>query len=173
MSSEEGKEAWKLEDTRLQVLDPGTRGFEMTSKEAAVRGHQSQPATILYDSLALRYNQCEPGQIMLCSLPNRPTTSNMRRNLQARGLTEDDYRLFRPMLDTKGGRYPKGKQPLAIQRLTARNMKTIQPYAAEAAQVAREAEERAAQDGILPIANPSKPGPASHFPAGIEVVVNT
>jgi hypothetical protein len=97
----------------------------------------------------------------------------MRRNLQARGLTEDDYRLFRPMLDTKGGRYPKGKQPLAIQRLTARNMKTIQPYAAEAAQVAREAEERAAQDGILPIANPSKPGPASHFPAGIEVVVNT
>lgn len=178
MSNAEGKENWNVESTRIQVLNPGTVAYQMASKEAAVRGFNRQPATALYDAIALRYNECTPGQIILLDLPNRPTASNMRKYLRVRGLDEDDYLLFRPVFDGQGRRYPSDKTPLGLQRISGKDMRTLQPYPMEAARILRAAEEKsavanAALEGIVHGGTPVNPGPADQFPAGNTDVTNT
>jgi hypothetical protein len=164
---------WSTDDMAFKEIKPGSLGYAMLTKEGAVRSFKVQPATLMYDSLALRYNQCEPEDLLIVSLPNRPTTSNMRKNLRARGLSESDYRLFRPMLDEHGNRYHTDRRPLVIQRLTAKEMHTLQPYQATAAQLAREAEQRGVTHNFELPKIPVKSGLSEPISAGNQDLVHT
>lgn len=164
---------WSKDDTHFKIIKQGTMAFEAVSSQSRVRGSNGQPSTILYDSVALRYNQCVPGDLFLISLPNNPSLFNLRKHLKARGVHEADYRLFRPTIDEHGIRYRSNKRPVAIQRLTNARMTPLQPFPTEAALLAKEAEMRGAESTLLQGGNPVKPGPVDEFSAGNGNVVNT
>lgn len=164
---------WTKDDTHFKVIKQGTLAYEAVTSEGRVRGAFGQPSTILYDSVALRYNECEPGDLFLISLPTKPELYNLRKNFKARGLAETDYRLFRPVVDETGKRYPTDKRPAAVQRLTNARMTPLQPFPREAAVLAKEAEARGGAAFLAQGENPVKPRPADEFSAGNENVVNT
>lgn len=164
---------WSKDDTHFKIIKQGTTQFEAVSSQARVKGSHGQPSTILYDSVALRYNQCAPGDLFLISLPNNPSLFNLRKHLRARGVQEMDYRMFRPTVDENGICYRNNKRPVAIQRLTNARMTPLQPFPTEAALLAKEAEERGADSTLLQVTNPVKPGPVDEFSAGNGNVVNT
>jgi hypothetical protein len=164
---------WSKDDTHFKIIKQGTMAFEAVTSEGRVRGALGQPSTILYDSVALRYNECDPGDLFLISLPTEPELYNLRKHFRARGVQETDYRLFRPVVDETGKRYARSKRPVAIQRLTNARMLPLQPFPREAAVLAREAEARGGTAFLARDTNPVKPGPADEFPAGNGNVVNT
>jgi hypothetical protein len=164
---------WSKDDTHFKIIKQGTMAFEAVTSQGRLKGAHGQPATILYDSVALRYNQCIPGDLFLISLPNNPSLFNLRKHLKARGVQEADYRLFRPTVDENGIRYRSNKRPVAIQRLTNTRMVPLQPFPNEAALLAKEAEARGVESALLRVENPVKPGPADEFSAGNGNVVNT
>lgn len=136
------KPAWATDEVAFKVVKAGTRSYDHLTIEAGARGLQYQPSSLLYDALALSYNQTEPGDLLMAVLPNRPSTSNLRKTLEGRGVKECDYRLFRPTYDERGQHYPKHKRPLVLQRITDQKMRTIQPFPALAEHMAKEAEQR-------------------------------
>lgn len=136
--------SWNANGMVIKVIKPGSLAFENLTQEPATRGTQHQAATLIYDSLALRYNKAEPGDLLLVELPNQPSASNLRKIFMLRGMKEGDYLLFRPMRDERGQRFPKNKRPLVLQRITDKVMRTVQTFQAIAARVAEEAEERGA-----------------------------
>jgi hypothetical protein len=164
---------WSTENTHFKGIKNGTRAFEAVTSEGRIRGALSQPSTVLYDSVALRYNQTEPGDLFLMSLPTDPSLYNLRKFFKARGVQETDYRLFRPVADETGRRYKNSKRPVAVQRLTAARMTPLQPFPREAAALAKAAEERDGSVFLEQGANPVKPRPADEFSAGNGNVVNT
>jgi hypothetical protein len=159
--------------THFKIIKNGTLAFEAVTSVSRVRGAFGQPTTVLYDSIALRYNQCEPGDLFLMSLPNDPPLYNMRKHFKARGVAETDYRIFRPLCDETGAHFKPSKRPVAVQRLTSTRMIPLQPFPREAAALAKAAEERGVDAFLVQDENPVKPGPADEFPAGNENVVNT
>ena len=165
--------SWAGNDMAFKAIKPGSLGFERLTRETSGRGLQNQPATLLYDALALRYNQAEPGDLLMVSLPNRPTSSNLRKIIEARGLKESDYHLFRPRFDERGQHLPIDKRPLVLQRITDKEMRTIQPYTATAAQMAKEAEQRGGSHDFSQPENPAIPGPAEEISAKNQVLANT
>lgn len=164
---------WSKDDTHFKIIKQGTLAYEAVTSEGRLRGAAGQPTTILYDSVALRYNECAPGDLFLIALPTKPELFNLRKHFKARGLLETDYRLFRPMLDETGKRYRANQRPAAIQRLTNARMIPLQPFPREAALLAKEAEERGVSSFFAREENPVKPRPADEFSAGNENVVNT
>lgn len=164
---------WTPEDLAFKVVKQGTVGYSQMTKEVRVQGTYGQKSTLLYDSIALKYNQCEPGDLFVVVLPNNPSASNMRKNLKSRGLAEDDYRLFRPCYDEQGRQYLVRQRPFALQRLTNQQMTPLQPFPALAAKLAKEAESRGAHHDFRQVEKPVKPGPAKEISAGIEDVVHT
>jgi hypothetical protein len=167
------KGKWSPVDTAFKVVRQGTVGFDLMTREVRGQGGNGQRTTVLYDSIALRYNQLDPGDLFIVSLPNHPTLGNLRKNLKARGVSEHDYRLFRPVCDETGRLYRGNRRPLALQRLTVKKMTTIQPFPADAARLAKEAEERGTTFNFRQPEFPLKPGPAEDISAGSEIVVNT
>ncbi len=167
------KPSWDANEMTMQVIKPDSVAFENLTKVAAVRGAQHQPATLLYDSLALRYNQASVGDLLMVMLPNRPTASNMRKNINNRGLAEGDYRLFRPIRNEHGQRYPKNMQPFGLLRLTNKTMRTVQPFQVDAAKMAQEAEQRGASRNLLQDENPVIPRLAEEISAENQDRVNT
>ncbi|WP_367372188.1 hypothetical protein [Pseudomonas lini] len=165
--------SWNADGMAIKVIKPGSLAFENLTQELAMRGTQYQAATLIYDSLALRYNKAEPGDLLLVVLPNQPSTSNLRKIFGLRGMKEGDYRLFRPMRDERGQRFPKNKRPLVLQRLTDNVMRVVQTFQAIAARVAQEAEERGASYDFAQDEKPVKPWPAEEISAGIQDLVNT
>ena len=164
---------WSKNDTHFKIIKQGTLAYEAVTSEGRLRGALGQPSTILYDSVALRYNECAPGDLFLMALPTKPELYNLRKHFKARGLLETDYRLFRPMLDETGKRYKANQRPVAVQRLTNARMIPLQPFPREAAVLAKEAEERGVASFFAREENPVKPRPADEFSAGNENVVNT
>ena len=164
---------WSKENTQFQIIKIGTLAFEAVTSTSRVRGSIGQPSTVLYDSIALRYNQCEPGDLFLMRLPNNPALYNMRKHFKARGLAETDYRVFRPLCDETGAHFKPSKRPLAVQRLTATRMNPLQPFPREAAALAKAAEERGVGAFLVQDENPLNPRPADEFSAGNGNVVNT
>jgi hypothetical protein len=164
---------WSKDNAEFKIIKHGTLEFESVTSVSRVRGALNNPATVLYDSIALRYNLCEPGDLFLMNLPNSPTLFNMRKHFKARGVLETDYRLFRPLCDETGRRFSADKRPVAVQRLTTARMKTLQPFPREAAALAKAAEERGATGFLAQDENPVNPRPADEFPAGNGNVVNT
>lgn len=165
--------SWNANGMAIKVIKPGSPAFKNLTQEPATRGTQYQAASLIYDSLALRYNKAEPGELLLVALPNHPSTSNLRKIFGARGMKEDDYLLFRPMRDEHGKPFPKNKRPLVLQRITDKMMRTVQPYQAIAARVAKEAEERGASYNFAQDEKPVKPGPAEEISAENQDLVNT
>lgn len=133
---------WNADDIAFSVFEPGSLSYEHLIQERVTRAFQHQPATLIYDALALSYNQIRKGELMLLELPNRPTVSNLRKTLEARGLEEHDYRLFRSNCDERGQRAPKDSRPLVLHRLSEKVMRTVQPYLTIAAKMAEEAKQR-------------------------------
>lgn len=164
---------WSKEDTHFKIVKQGTLAYEALTSEGRVRGALGQPSTILYDSVALRYNECDPGDLFMFNLPTKPELFNLRKNFRARGLKETDYRLFRPLVDETGKRYHRDRRPVAVQRLTNARMIPIEPFPREAAVLAKEAELRGATAFLARGENPVNPRPADEFSAGNENVVNT
>jgi hypothetical protein len=87
--------------------------------------------------LALRYNKAKPRDLLLVELPNKSSTSNLRKTYEERGMNEGDYRLFPPMRDEHSQRHPKNKRPLVLQPITDNMMRTVQLCQAIAAMVCR------------------------------------
>ncbi|MFC6691071.1 hypothetical protein ACFQD2_08545 [Pseudomonas lini] len=135
---------WDANDMVIKVIKPGSLAFENLTQEPATRGTHFRTASLIYDSLALRYNKVEPGDLLLVALPNKPSASNLRKIFMGRGMKVDDYLLFRSIYDERGQRIPQNKRPLVLQRITDKMMETVQPCPAIAAQIAEEAEERGA-----------------------------
>lgn len=175
MSNEQGAKPanWSLEDATFRVIKQGAVGYDEMTQRFRGRGMPGQPTTVLYDSVALRYNQCEPGDLFILLLPNNPSISNLRKNFKARGVDDGDYRLFRPVTDENGKAYHLNKRPLVLQRLTKRLMTTVQPFPTRAAQLAKMAEHRG--DLAHPKAPefPVNPGPVEEISAGSENVIHT
>ena len=165
--------SWDADGMTIKVIKPGSLAFENLTQEPATRGTQYQAATLIYDSLALRYNKAEPGDLLLVVLPNQPSTSNLRKIFGARGMKEGDYRLFRSMRDEGGQRLPKNKRPLVLQRITDNVMRTVQPFQAIAAKVAEDAEERGASYDFMQDEKPVFPRPVEEISAGNQNLVNT
>lgn len=164
---------WSTQDLAFKVLKPGTKVYDTLVNAPRMRGGNECPATLLYDALALRYNEADPGDLMLVNLPNRPTASNLRKNLQARGVGEHDYRLFRPIYDENGERYPRERRPLALQRITNTPMTTVRPYPAIAAKLAKQAVVRGAEYNFSLHEAPAIPGPAEQIHAETQGLANT
>lgn len=141
----------------FSVFKSGSLSYEYLTQERVTRAFQHQPATLIYDALALSYNQVMPGDLMLLELPNRPTTSNLRKTLEARGLDENDYRLFRSTYDAGGQRASKNNRPLVLHRLTAKKMRTVQPCQTIAARVAEKAEQRGVSHTFMQDESPAIP----------------
>lgn len=133
---------WTQDDLALKVIKPGSLKFDNLTMAARTRGPLEAPATVLYDALALRYNDAEVGELILFNLPNKPSAGNLRKTFESRGLRDLDYRLFRPLFDENGERYPANRRPLVLQKLAETPMKTIRPYPAIARRLAKQAEER-------------------------------
>lgn len=168
------KEApWTSADLAFQVVKPGTLSYDKLTRETAIRGHASQDVTLLYDSVALRYNMSEPGDLLVLNLPNKPVVGNLRKIFSARGLTESDFRLFQPMRDADGNRYEKADRPIVLQRITGKEMRTVQPYPSAAARLAKEAEARGEKVGLLHQGKSVNPGPAEQISAESQELVNT
>lgn len=165
--------SWNANGMVIKAIKPDCLAFENLTKDPATRGTQCQESTLIYDSLALRYNKAEPGDLLMVELPNKPSTSNLRKTIENRGMKEGDYRLFRPMRDECGKPFPKNMRPLVLQRITDKMMRTIQPYQAMAARMAEEAEERGASYNFAQDEKPVKPGPAEEISAGNQDLVNT
>jgi hypothetical protein len=164
---------WSPEDATFKVIKQGAVGYDQMTQEFRGRGTPGQPTTVLYDSVALRYNQCEPGDLFILSLPNKPSISNLRKNLKARGMGDGDYRLFRPSHDESGRPYHINQRPLVLQRLTKKLMTTIQPFPAHAAKLAKLAEQRGTSPEFQTSEIPVNPWPAEEISAGIENVIHT
>ncbi|UVE16164.1 hypothetical protein NVV93_11030 [Pseudomonas sp. LS44] len=111
----------------------------------------------------MSYNQAELGDLLMVALPNRPSTSILRKIIEARRVKECDYRLFRSACDEHGQRYPKDKLPLVLQRITDKKIRTIQPFPALAANMAKEAEQRGTTYNFSKPQNPAIPGPPEQF----------
>jgi TusA-related sulfurtransferase len=167
------KPSWDANGMVIKAIKPGCLAFENLIQDPATRGTQCQESTLIYDSLALRYNKAEPGDLLMVELPNKPSTSNLRKTIENRGMKEADYRLFRPMRDEHGNPFPKNMRPLVLQRITDKMMRTVLPHQAIAARMAEEAEERGASYNFVQDEKPAKPGPARQFSAGIQDMVNT
>jgi len=167
------KPSWDANGMVIKAIKPGCLAFENLIQDPATRGTQCQESTLIYDSLALRYNKAETGELLMVELPNKPSTSNLRKTFENRGMKEGDYRLFRPMRDERGKPFPKNMRPLVLQRLTDKMMRTIQPSQAIAARFAKEAEERGAFHNFAQDEKPVKPGPAEEISAGFQDLVNT
>ncbi|MCY1267810.1 hypothetical protein D9M68_102010 [compost metagenome] len=165
--------SWNANGMVIKAIKPDCLAFENLTKDPATRGTQCQESTLIYDSLALRYNKAEPGDLLMVELPNKPSTSNLRKTIENRGMKEGDYRLFRPMRDERGNPFPKNMRPLVLQRITDKMMRTVQPHQAIAARMAEEAEKRGASYNFAQGENPVKPGPAEEISAGIQDMVNT
>ncbi|MBT8764790.1 hypothetical protein [Metapseudomonas boanensis] len=151
------KPAWTTDEIAYKVIETDTPGYARMTSEASGRGQQFSQSTVIYDSLALAYSQMTPGSLLVVSLPNRPTASNLRKTIETRGLQEEDYRLFRPTFDEHGRRYPRNKRPLVLQRITAKQMRTVQPFTALAEHVAKEAEQRGTTYNFAQPENPVSP----------------
>jgi hypothetical protein len=167
------KSKWSPEDAAFKVIKQGAIGYDELTQRFRGRGTPGQPTTVLYDSVALRYNQCEPGDLFILRLPNNPSISNLRKNLKARGVDDGDYRLFRPVCDETGRAYHINQRPLVLQRLTKRLMTTVQPFPTHAAKLAKMAEQRGNQNDPQAVEFPVNPWPAEEISAGSENVVNT
>lgn len=165
--------SWNTNGMVMKAVKPGSLAFENLTQEPATRGTQYQKATLIYDSLALRYNKAEPGDLLLVALPNQPSTSNLRKIFMARGMKEGDYLLFRPMLDERGKPFPKNIRPFVLQRITDKMMRTVQPYQAIATRMAEEAEVRGASYDFAQGEKPVRPGPAEGISAENQDLVNT
>lgn len=164
---------WAGNEMAFEVTKPGSLDFENLTKVTSGRGLQHQPATIIYDAMAIQYNHAKPGEMLTMSLPNRPISSNLRKTIEGRGLNENDYILNRPRHDKHGKPYPKGMRPFTLQRMTDKVMRTIQPSSTFAAQMAKEAEQRGP---TFDFAQPEKlgiPGPADQFSAENQELANT
>lgn len=172
-SKQPANAVWSDGDLAFKVVKANSLAFANMTREVSARGAFGAAATVLYDAVALRYNQCAPGDLFILHLPNRPTMSNLRKHFKARGLDENDYRLFRPSADESGKRYRSHQRPLALQRLTSHEMTTVQPFPTEAAKLAKEASERGTEFNFEEPGKLVITGPADHFPAGNEDVVNT
>ncbi|VVQ13503.1 hypothetical protein PS938_03929 [Pseudomonas fluorescens] len=142
---------WNADDIAFSVFEPGSLSYENLIKERVTRAFQHQPSTLIYDALALSYNQIKKGELMLLELPNRPTISNLRKTLEARGLDESDYRLFRSNCDERGQRTPKDSRPLLLHRLSEKTMRTVQPYLTIAAKMAEEAKQRGISHNFMKV----------------------
>ncbi|MFC5697435.1 hypothetical protein ACFPU0_17945 [Pseudomonas sp. GCM10022186] len=136
------KPEWNTDDATFKVIKTGTLSHDHLTIEASTRGPQFRQSTVLYDALALSYNQLALGDLLMVDLPNRPSTSNLRKVFEKRGLNESDCRIFRPTFDEQGQRYPKHKRPLVLQRCTDQKMRTIQPFQTLAEHMAKEATQR-------------------------------
>ena len=167
------KPNWNANGMVIKAIKPNCLAFENLIQDPATRGTHCQESTLIYDSLAWRYNKAEPGDLLMVELPNKPSTSNLRKTFENRGMEEGDYRLFRPMRDECGKPFPKNMRPLVLQRITDKMMRTVQPHQAIAARMAEEAEKRGASYNFAQGENPVKPGPAEEISAGIQDMVNT
>jgi len=167
------KPAWAADDIAIKVVKTGTLSYERLTMVVGARDFQHQPATLLYDALALSYNQAEPGDLLMVALPNRPSTSNLRKILEARGVKECDYRLFRPAYDENGQRYPNQNRPLVLQRITDRVMRIIQPFPAMAKNMAKEAEQRGIRYSFMQSETPVIAASGDFFQAGDQDLAST
>lgn len=155
------KPTWAADDIAIKVVKSGTLSHEHLTMEAGARGHQYQASTRLYDALAMSYNQAEPGDMLMVALPNRPSTSNLRKTFGDRGLKECDFRLFRPTVDEQGRRCPQDKRPLVLQRITDQKMRIVQQSLAALAEImAKEAAQRGTSYNFAQPENPVNPGTA-------------
>lgn len=159
------KPNWNADDIAFSIFEPGSLSYEHLIQERVTRGSQHQPSTLIYDALALGYNQIKKGGLMLLELPNRPTISNLRKTLQGRGLEEHDYRLFRSNCDERGQRAPKDSRPLVLHRLSEKVMRTVQPYLTIAAKMAEEAKQRGTSHHFMQDENPKNPQPIEKISA--------
>lgn len=156
--------AWTTDEVAFKVIKTGTLGYDHLTIEAGARGLQYHESTPLYDALALSYNQTEQGDLLMVALPNRPSTSNLRKTIEGRGINEFDYRLFRPTFDERGQRYPNRKRPLVLQRITGQQMRIVQPsFAALAENLAKEAAQRGTSYNFAQPDNPAIPGSAEQL----------
>jgi hypothetical protein len=167
------KPSWDANGMVIKAIKPGCLAFENLIQDPAKRGTQCQESTLIYDSLALRYNKAETGDLLIVELPNKPSTSNLRKTFENRGMKEGDYRLFRPMRDERGNPFPKNMRPLVLQRITDKMMRMVQPHQAIAARMAEEAEERGVSYNFAQGEKPVNPGPAEEISAGFQDMVNT
>lgn len=136
--------AWSIDEVAFKVIKTNSLSHDHLTKQVGARGLQHRPSTLLYDALALKYNETALGELLIVALPNRPSSSNLNKTIKARGLKEDDYRVFRPWYDERGQRLPKHKRPLVLQRISEQTMRTIQPFPALAESISRDAEQRGA-----------------------------
>ncbi|WP_172151925.1 hypothetical protein [Pseudomonas tumuqii] len=153
------KPEWATDDFEYIVIETDTPSYDHMTSEAGGRGQQLRKSTVLYDSLALTYNRMAPGDLLVVALPNRPSTSNLRKTIENRGLQEKDYRLFSPTFDKHGQRYPKHKRPLALQRISHQKMRTVHTFTALAESIAKEAEQRGISNNFSYPESPVDPGP--------------
>ncbi|MBV4465799.1 hypothetical protein KVG95_20935 [Pseudomonas sp. SWRI79] len=159
------KPNWNADGIALSVFEPGSLSYEHLIQERVTRAFQHQPSTLIYDALALSYNQIKKGDLMLLELPNRPTISNLRKTLEARGLEEEDYRLFRSNCDEHGQRAPKDNRPLVLHRLSEKVMRTVQQYLTIAAKMAEEAKQRGTSHNFTQDENQKNPQPVEKVSA--------
>jgi hypothetical protein len=158
------KPNWNADDIALSVFESGNLSYEHLIKERVTRAFQHQPSTLIYDALALAYNQIEKGDLMLLKLPNQPTIGNLRKTLEGRDLGENDYRLFRSNCDERGQRASKDSRPLVLHRLSEKSMRTVQTYLTSAAKLAEEAIQRGYSHNFIQNENPTTP-PTQDVPA--------
>ncbi|UVM35008.1 hypothetical protein [Pseudomonas sp. B21-019] len=150
------KPNWNADGIAFSVFEPGSLSYEHLIQERVTRAFHHQPATLIYDALALSYNQIKKGELMLLELPNRPTISNLRKTLEGRGLEEQDYRLFKSNCDEHGQLAPKDSRPLVLHRLSEKVMRTVQPYMTIAAKMAEEAKQRGTSHNLVQDENQKK-----------------
>ncbi|AOE86815.1 hypothetical protein [Pseudomonas sp. TCU-HL1] len=138
------KMTWSPNEITCKVIETGTPSYDRMTNEARGRGRgqQFRKSTLLYDALALIYNDTALGNLLVVDLPNRPSPSNLRKTIENRGVKECDYRLFRPTFDEHGQRYPLNKRPLVLQRISDQKMRTVQEFTTQAEAIAKEAAER-------------------------------
>ena len=164
---------WNTDDIAFSVFEPGSKSYEHLIQERVTRAFQHRPSTLIYDALALSYNQIKKGDLMLLDLPNRPTMSNLRKTLKDRGLEEQDFRLFRSNCDERGQRVPKDSRPLVLHRLSEKVMRTVQPYLTIAANMAEEAKQRGMSHNFMRVENQKNPQPVERVPAEYQNLIDS
>lgn len=157
------KPAGSIDEIAVKEIEAGSPSYDCLTSKTSARGLQYRESTLNYDALAVIYNRVEPGNLLILALPSHPSTSNLRKIIESRGLKECDYRLFRPETDELGQRYPIHKRPLVLERITGQKMRLIQPFTALAENMAKEAAQRGTSYNFSQPENPVNPRLASQL----------
>ena len=138
---------WTAADLAIKVVRAGSAGHARLLgklEKENPRGF-SHPSTTVYDAMALSYNQLGLEDAMILNLPTKPSTGNLKLIIKGRGLLPEDYHLYKPLCDEDGRKYPPADRPFILQRKSKVMMRSARKYPAEAAALARKAEQAGEQ----------------------------